>query len=326
MARPVWTGTISFGMVSIPIKLVPAVRRRTVTFNQLDADTMSRIRYRKVSDATGEEVPAERIVRAASLGADRYAVIQDEELDAITPERSRELSIETFIDEDHIDPIRYDATYHALPDEYAKPYALLAHALGGTGRVGLGRFVMRRREHLAAIRSDGRLLQVTTLAFADEVVDPSGWEEFEVLDDVELADRERSMAETLVEAMSGDEGVLDSVDEFHAAVEELIAAKSEGATVTTEPAATSERSANVVDLASALEASLAGAREAKGRHPSARGSARRSSGTSETATKNAAAKKATTKKAGATKKPATKKPATKKAAARKQPATRRRAS
>ncbi len=308
-ARPMWTGSISFGMVSIPIKLVPAVRRRTVSFNQLDGETMSRIRYHKVSDATGEEVPADRIVRAASVGGDGYVVIEDAELDALTPARSRELVIETFVDEDTIDPLRYDAAFHALPDANAKPYALLAHALGGTGRVGIGRFVMRRREHLAAIRSDGHRLQVATLAFADELVDASRFDEFEVLETTELTARERTMAETLVEAMSGGDEVLDSIDEYRAAVEAMIAAKAAGSKVSTEPA-TPERSANVVDLAAALEASLEGARAAKGRHPSSR----------------AAAKSSATKKPAATKRAAAKKPAAAKQVAAKEPARRRRAS
>lgn len=272
MARPVWSGTIAFGMVSIPIKLVPAVRRRTVSFNQLDRDTMSRIRYRKVSEATGEEVPADKIVRAASLGADRYVVVEERELDSLQPRRSHELAIETFLEERDIDPTRYDATYHVLPEQAPKPYALLAGALASAGRVGVGRFVMRQREYLAAIRSDGRRLQVSTLVFADEVVDTAGWGEFDVLEGVELSDRELSMAGTLVEAMAGDTAVLDSVDEYRAAVDALISAKAEGTTVRAEAAP--ERSANVVDLASALEASLEGARAAKGRHPSSRKAAR----------------------------------------------------
>lgn len=293
--RPVWTGTISFGMVSIPIKLVPAVRHSTVRLHQLDTDTMARIRYRKVSEASGDEVPAERIVRAASVGADRYVVIDDDELDALQPERSRELAIETFVDEDGIDPLRYESTYHALPDEQAKPYALLAHALGGTGRVGVGRFVMRRREYLAAIRSDGARLQVTTLAFADEIVEPSVWDEFEVLDEVELSDRERSMAETLVETMTGDTDVLDAVDEYRAAVQALIDAKADGAVMSAEPAA-APRSANVVDLAAALEASLEGARAAKRRHPSSRAVEKPAAAAS---SRTASAKKAAAKKAPA---------------------------
>jgi DNA end-binding protein Ku len=267
MARPVWTGTISFGMVSLPVRLVPAVRRKSVSFNQLDAETMSRIRYRKVSDATGEDVPAERIVRAANLGGDQYVVVTDDELSALAPARSKEIVIDAFVPSEQIDPVRYDASFHITPDSNAKPYALLAHALGGTDRVGVGRFVMRQREHLAAIRSDGDRLQLSTLVFDDELVDADSLDEFDPLDDVELSDRELEMAGTLVEAMSADVESLEFVDEYRVAVESLIEQKAAGETPVS--TAAPEQRGNVIDLAQALEASLEQARAAKHRHPSA---------------------------------------------------------
>lgn len=314
MARPVWTGTISFGMVSLPVKLVPAVKKKSVSFNQLDRDTMSRIRYRKVSEATGEEVPSDQIVRAANLGGDTYVVVEDDELETLLPKKSKEISIEAFVPEDQIDPLRYDASYHLLPDTNAKPYALLADALGGTGRVGIGRFVMRQREHVAAIRSDGERLQLSTLVFDDEMVPADSLGEFDVLETVELSDRELGMARTLVEAMSEDFDPTTVVDEYRAAVDALVQAKADGA----QPVATvtSDERTNVIDLAEALEASLRQAEAAKDRHPS---------GSSSKASKKAAPRKPATKKpagraTASTKKASTAKAAPKKAAARRKSA------
>jgi DNA end-binding protein Ku len=312
MARPVWTGTISFGMVSLPVRLVPAVRRKSVSFNQLDAETMSRIRYRKVSDTTGEEVPPDRIVRAANMGGDHYVVVTDDELSALAPERSKEIVIDAFVPAEQIDPVRYDSSFHITPDSNSKPYALLANALGGTNRVGIGRFVMRQREHLAAIRSDGHRLQLSTLVFEDELVDADSLEEFDALDEVSLSDRELEMAGTLVEAMSDDAESLEFVDEYRVAVESLIEQKAAGETPVTSVAAAPR--GNVIDLAQALEASLEQARSAKQRHPSTgSGQAERD----EAGDGDAPAERTSSRKANGTKQPAERKAAPKKAAGRK---------
>lgn len=303
MARPVWSGTISFGMVAIPVKLVPAVRHRTVRFNQLDADSMARIRYRKVSEATGEEVPAERIVRAVNLGRDQYVVVEPDEIDALLPARSQEITIDGFVPIAQIDPIVYESSYHVLPETNVKPYALLAHALHGTERVGVGRFVMRQREHIAAIRSEGQRLQLLTLAFARDLVDTGTLDEFSVLDSVAIGDHEAEMAESLLEAMSIDFDHAAYADEFHEALDELVQSKASGA----EPVATAqaEERGSVIDLAEALQQSLAAAGAAKGRHPSSRG-----------ARKSAATKKATPAKKAPAEKPSVKKSPAKKTAER----------
>jgi DNA end-binding protein Ku len=181
MPRPVWTGSISFGMVSIPVRLAPAVRRNSISFNQLDRETMSRIRYRKVSEQTGEEVPADQIVKAAPVGADRYVVVSDDELAAVQPARSKEIDLEGFVPAESIPPAMFDSSYHVLPDGTAKPYALLAKAIADADRVGIGRFVMRNKEYIAAIRSDGEHLQLSTLVFPDELVSADNLDEFSEL-------------------------------------------------------------------------------------------------------------------------------------------------
>ena len=133
MARPVWTGAISFGMVSIPIRLVPAVRKKSISFNQLDDQTMSRIRYRKVSEATGEEVPTEHIVKGFDMGAENYVLITDDDLAPLAPAKSKEIGLETFVPVDDVNPLMFDASYLVIPDKTPKPYALLATAMAGSG-------------------------------------------------------------------------------------------------------------------------------------------------------------------------------------------------
>ncbi len=269
MARPVWTGAISFGMVSIPIRLVPAVRKKSISFNQLDDQTMSRIRYRKVSEATGEEVPSEHIVKAFDMGAENYVLITDDDLAPLAPAKSKEISLETFVPVDDLDPLMFDASYLIIPDKTPKPYALLATAMAGSGRVGIGRFVMRQKEYLAAVRSDGTYLTLSTLVFPDELVDIATVDGFEALDDVTISDKELLMAKSLVEALSEDFQPADYRDEYRLAVEDIIEQKAAGKTPVFEDAPAAR--ATVIDLASALEASLRTAKEARAHHPTATG-------------------------------------------------------
>jgi len=285
MPRPAWTGTISFGMVSIPVRLVPAVRRKSISFNQLDKESMSRIRYRKVAEATGEEVPSDQIVKAAEVGQGEYVVITDEDLAPLAPVKSKQIELETFVPDEDVDPLMFDASYYVVPDKTAKPYALLAGAMAGSGRVAIGRFVMRQKEYLAAIRSDGEHLTLSTLVFPDELVGLDSIEEFEDLDEVEVSDKELMMARSLVEAMSEEFQPDQYQDEYRNAVEELIDQKVAGrvpAAVAAEP-----RQATVIDLAAALEASLRDATSAKTRHPSSGAATKAARG----ASKKTAAKK-----------------------------------
>jgi DNA end-binding protein Ku len=253
-------------MVAIPIRLVPAVRKKSISFNQLDDRTMSRVRYRKVSEETGEEVPSEHIVKGYDLGGGNYVTVTDEDLSPLQPTKSREIDLETFVPEAEVSPLMFDSGYLVLPDKNAKPYALLADAMAGSGRVGIGRFVMRQKEYLAAIRSDGTRLTLCTLVFPDELVEPTALEEFEILDDVDISDKELKMARGLVDALSDEFNPEQYVDEYRAGVERVIEEKAAGRTPVFEEEAAPR--AAVIDLAAALEASLAEARAAKQRHPS----------------------------------------------------------
>lgn len=303
-------------MVSIPVRLLPAVRRKSISFNQLDSDTMSRIRYRKVAEATGEEVPADKIVKAAEVGRDEYVVITDEDLAPLAPAKTKQIELETFVESTDIDPMMFDASYWVVPDKTAKPYALLASAMAGSGRVGIGRFVMRQKEYLAAVRSDGEHLMLSTLVFPDELVDAGSVDEFDELEDVEVSDKELKMARSLVEALSEEFQPDQYVDEYRTAVEQLIEQKAAGTVPTVreeEP-----KKAKVIDLAAALEASLREASAAKKRHPSS-GAAAAENAEDESEAEPAEAPAPSRSRSSASKKAAKPKTARKKTAAAESP-------
>ena len=268
-ARALWTGSISVGLLSIPIKLFPAVKRKSIAFNQVDEVTGSRIRYQKVSEATGEIVPNEHIVKGYDLGGERYVIVADDDLKPLAPAKSKEIGIDSFVPAEQLPTVMFDASYIVGPGKLgAKPYALLALALADSGRVAIGKFVMRQKEYLAAVRSDGERLTLSTLVFADEIVEPSSEEDLDVVNEVELSDREVTMAHSLVEAMSDSFDPDAYRDTYRASVMQLIEAKAEGRVLEVDEYVSGDD--NVVDLAAALEASVAAAKESRGRHPTSR--------------------------------------------------------
>ena len=163
MPRPVWTGTISFGLIAIPVKLFHAVQRKSVSFNQLDDRSMSRIKYRKVSGSDGEEVPDEHIVKGYEVSKDRYVVVDPDDLEPFIPSATKTVDLEEFVDLADIDPVYFDTPYFVAPGTNPKPYVLLARAMEESGKVAIGRFVMRNKQYTAAIRAqDGRLVMSTS--------------------------------------------------------------------------------------------------------------------------------------------------------------------
>jgi len=271
MPRPTWSGSISFGLVSVPVKLFSAVNRKSVHFNQIDSRSGSRIKYQKVSAADGSEVPAEAIVKGYELPSGQYVLIDDAELSALDPEASRTIDIEEFVDLDEIDPIFYDAAYYVAPDKTTtKPYALLARAMEETGKVGVARFVMRTKQYLCAVRpKDGKLL-LSTMVYADEVNDTGEIREFEAVEAVDLTDKELTMAKQLIESLTGDFEPAKFEDSYREKVLDLIERKAEGETGLVE-VPEPEVADKVVDLMAALEASVAAAKEARKRHPATPG-------------------------------------------------------
>jgi DNA end-binding protein Ku len=268
MPRPVWSGTISFGLVAIPMKLYNAVNRKSVSFNQLDERTMSRIRYRKVSDETGEEVPDENIVKGYEVSKGRYVIVDPDELEPFIPAATRSVELEEFVDLGDIDPVYFDNSYYVAPDGSPKPYVLLARAMEEAGKVGIGRFVMRNKQYTAAIRATDGHLMMSTLAYGDEVVSPESIDELTGIDEVDVSDREVKMAEALVESLTDQFQPDKYHDDYREQVLDLIAKKAAGEEFEV-PEPTTEKP-KIVDLMAALEASVEAAKTARKRHPTAR--------------------------------------------------------
>ena len=153
MPRPVWSGTISFGLVAIPVKLFHAVSKKSVSFNQLDERTMSRIRMKKVSAETGEEVPDEHIVKGYEVARVATSSSTPTSSSRSSPSATQTIDLEEFVDLAEIDPVYFDTPYIVAPDKAAKPYALLARAMEEAGKVAIGRFVMRNKQYVAAVRA-----------------------------------------------------------------------------------------------------------------------------------------------------------------------------
>ena len=306
MARPVWSGTISFGLVAIPVKLFNAVRRQSVSFNQLDERNMARIKYRKVNAETGDEVGDDHIVKAYEISKGRYVVVNPDELEPFIPAATKTVELEEFVDLEEIDPVFYDNAYYVAPGATPKPYVLLARAMEEAGKVAIGRFVMRNKQYTAAIRAEEGRLIMSTLAYADEVVDPASIDELQAIDDVDVSAKEIAMAESLVDSLTAAFEPEKYRDEYREQVLDLIQIKADGQAF--EVPETAVEKPKVIDLMAALEASVAAAKEARVRHPS-------SGDDSKSAGKVTAVKK-TTKRSGA-KKAAAKKTAAKKTAAAK---------
>ena len=267
MPRVIWKGSISFGLVTIPVQLFSAVSRKNVRFNQLDAETGARVRHKKVSSADGSELPPERIVKGYELPSGDYVTVTDRELEELAPEAARTIDIDAFIDLADIDPVFYESAYHLVPDEAAaKPYKLLAEAMGEADKVAICRFVMRSKQHLAAVRPvDGRLM-LSTMVYADELVAAEDLDGFDTLADIGVDDRETAMARQLIAALEADFVPESYTDSYREAVLGLIERKASGETAAT-VASVAPASDTVVDLMAALEASVAAAKEARKRHP-----------------------------------------------------------
>jgi DNA end-binding protein Ku len=259
--RPIWSGAISFGLVNVPVKLMGAVSPKDVRFNQLEAGTGARIKQKRVSAETGEEVPFDQIVKGYEISPDNYVVIEPQELEALDPKATRSIEIEDFVDLDQIDPLYFERPYYLVPDKGgAKAYALLLEAMKESQKVGIARLVLRTKQYLAAIRPLGDALVLETLLYPDEVTLP---DEIEGLprDDVEIQDRELKIARQLIESLSTEFEPENYRDEYRERVLELIEQKAEGKQIVTQPA--TEEPTKVVDLMAALEASLAQAKADK---------------------------------------------------------------
>jgi DNA end-binding protein Ku len=267
MPRAMWSGSISFGLVNIPIKLYSAVSRKTVHFNQLDSRTGARVKHKKVSAIDGEEVPQEAIVKGYELASGEYVTVGDDELGSLDPEASRSIDIEEFVSLDEIDPIFYDSAYLVAPDKATvKPYALLAQAMEEAGKVAIARFVMRSKQYLCAVRPKDGVLLMSTMVYADELNDASEIPELDELDGVKVSTKELDMARQLIHSLSADFEPERFEDTYRQQVLDLIERKAAGHTEIVAPPVVMEED-KVVDLMAALEASVQSAKKARQRHP-----------------------------------------------------------
>ena len=256
MARSIWSGAISFGLVNVPVKLYSAVSRKTVRFNQLNEKTGNRIQMKRTDPETGDDVPFDQIVKGFELTKDRYVVITPDELDALDPERTRTIDIEDFVDISEIDPIYYDHPYYLVPDKgSAKAYGLLLNAMQASGKVAIARVVIRSKEALVAIRPAGDILMMETMIFHDEVVPHDEIDELPDSKDLDVSDREVKMAQQLIDSLSSEFDPSQYRDEYRDKVLELIERKAQGEEIAVQPEA--PEPAKVPDLMAALEASLA---------------------------------------------------------------------
>ena len=269
MARAIWSGAISFGLVSIPVKLYNAVSRKSVSFNQLDARSGARVKQKLVSAADGEDVPRDQIVKGYHLGAEQFVTISEDELASVMPQAQRTIDLEEFVDLPDIDPVFYDSAYYLVPEKAAvKPYALLTEAMERAQKVGIARFVMRSKEYVAAIRPQSGKLVLSTMVYADELNALDDLPELEAVAAITLSDKEIAMAGQLVSSLSAEFDPAKYHDTYREQLMALIDRKAAGETeLVAAPAALEE--GKVVDLLAALEASVAAAKEARQRHPTA---------------------------------------------------------
>jgi DNA end-binding protein Ku len=261
MARAIWSGSISFGLLNVPVKLYSAVSRKNVSFRELRESDGSRIRHKRVAEADGKEVPYEDIVKGYEISPEQYVIVTREELEEIDPKKTRAIEIQDFVDLDDIDPIYFDHPYYLGPDKGAeKAYALLVKAMSDAKKVAIARFVLRNRENLAAIRPAQNVLTMATMRFADEVVAPG-----ELGDDVipqdgrKLDKREVDMAKQLIDSLTADFDPGKYRDEYREELLSLIDRKAHGKAVV-EPVSEEPKPTKAPDLMAALEESLAAVR------------------------------------------------------------------
>ena len=251
-----WTGAISFGMVSVPVKLYSALDRKSVRFHQLSGRTGARIAQKRVDPSNGEEVPYEDIVKGYELAPDRYVVIEPGELEGLQPKKTKTIEIEDFVELSQIDPVYYDHPYYLAPAAGGvKPYRLLLEAMRRTGKVAIARVVIRSKEQLVAIRPMGEALGMATMLFADEVLPPERLDEVREAADVKTTARELDIAEQLVDSLAGDFEPERYHDTYRAEVLELIERKAQGEEIAFAPVP-EESVEPAPDLMSALKASL----------------------------------------------------------------------
>src|SRR5919197_5299623 len=258
MARAIWTGSVSFGLLNGPVKLYSAGARKRVSSRGLRGSDNARIRHKRVAESDGEEVPYEEIVKGYEVAPEQFVVLTREELEELDPNKTRAIEIQDFVDLDEIDPIYFDHPYYLGPDKGAeKPYALLVKAMSDARKVAVARFVLRNREYLAAIRPIGKVLTMATMRFADEVVSPEELGEDVIPEDGRRLDkREIDMAKQLIAQLSSQFKAEKYRDEYREELLDMIERKAKGEEIV-EAVSEEPKPTKAPDLMAALEESLA---------------------------------------------------------------------
>jgi len=291
MARAIWSGSISFGLLNVPVKLYSAVARRGIALREIRESDSARIKHRRVAEGTDEEVPYDKIIKAYEITKDRYVPLSKDELASLDPKKTRAIEVQDFVDIVEIDPIYFDSPYYLGPADGAeKAYSLLAQALEKSGKVAIARFVFRNKEHLAAIRPGDGVLTLTTMRFADEVVPPGELDDVLPTEQPKIGKREVEMAEQLIDSLTRDFDPTLYRDEYREELLAMIERKAAGEEVVAAPQEEREPT-KAPDLMAALEQSIA---EVKGKREGK-------------PAKKAAAKKRPAKTKAKAKKPAAKK-------------------
>lgn len=255
MARAMWSGFLSFGLVNVPVGMFSATSDKTIHFNQLHKGTSNRVRYRKVDETTGEELEAEDIVSGYEVSDGEYVVVTKEELKEAAPEKTETIDISDFVDLKEIDPKYFKSTYYLAPKGKGaeRAYALLRQAMLETNRVGIASVVIRDKEHLVAVRPTEDVLILETMFFQDEIRDPK--EELDTLPgEVHFEQRELAIAHQLIDMLSTEWQPEKYKSTYREQLRELIERKREGQVIHYEAP---ERKSNVLDLMAALEQSVA---------------------------------------------------------------------
>jgi DNA end-binding protein Ku len=256
VARAIWSGSISFGLLNVPVKLYSAVSKQTVRFRELREGDSSRVKHKRVAESDGKEVPYEKIVKG-----DQYVVLTKDELSELEPQRSRAIEIQDFVDLDDIDPIYFEQPYYLGPDKGAeRAYGLLVQAMKDARKVAVARFVLRNKEHLAAIRPMEDVLTLTTMRFHDEVTSPKDLDDvFEDAKPKKPEQKELAMAKQLIESLTSDFKPDSYHDEYREELLDLLESKAAGKEVVSAP--TEEpKPTKAPDLMAALEESLSAVR------------------------------------------------------------------
>lgn len=261
--RAIWKGSISFGLVNIPIGLYPATRKEDVSFRQLRQEDMSPIRYKRVAEADGEEVPWEKIVKGYEYEKGQFVIVTDEDFEKAMPEATQSIDITEFVDLSEIDPMFFDKPYYLEPQKGGKKaYALLRETLKDAGKVGIARVVIKTRQHLAAVKPKGDALVLELMHFPEEVLEPAG---LDLPRQEKLGKKEMDMAKSLVDTMSGKWDPTEFKDQYRDKLIHLIEERvKNGGKVTPGSRVKPKAATNVVDLVAVLQKSLAESKKKSG--------------------------------------------------------------